>query len=67
VHIEIELPNLLLFHMQDSVQERLNHLLDKQDEGQSLTEPEEREAEGLVDLADLLCLLLLRAEQPTSG
>ena len=68
MHIEIELPDdLSLFRLPDSVQERLRQLLDKQDEGQSLTEPEQREAEGLVDLADLLCLLRLRAEQISRG
>lgn len=41
-------------------------LLDKQDSGQLLTDPEQREAEGLVDLADLLSLLRLRAERPSS-
>ena len=63
VHIEIELPDdLALFRLPDSVQERLNTLLNKQDVG-DLTEAERLEAEGLVDLADLLSLLRLRAER----
>jgi hypothetical protein len=41
----------------------LNTLLDKQDAGRSLTDSERREAEGLVNLADLLSLLQLRAER----
>ena len=63
VHIEIELPDdLSLFRLPDSVQERLNTLLNKQDVG-DLTDAERLEAEGLVDLADLLSLLRLRAER----
>jgi hypothetical protein len=40
----------------------LQELLDKQD-GDALTTAEKREAEGLVDLADLLSLLRMRAER----
>ena len=42
-------------------QMRLQHLLDKQDDGEALTEAERREAEGLVDLAEALTLRQLRA------
>jgi hypothetical protein len=44
-------------------------LLDKQDGGTPLTPDEQAEAEGLVDLADLLTLLRLRVSKdtPTSG
>jgi len=64
VRIEIDVPDdLALFRLPDGVQERLNTLLDKQGEGQLLTDSERREAEGLVDLADLLSLLRLRAER----
>ena len=64
VQIEIELPeDLARFQLPEGVQERLNILLDKQDGGQPLTDSEHREAEGLVSLADLLCLLRLRAER----
>ena len=35
-------------------------LLDRQDQGNSLTPAEQQEAEGLVDLAELLSLLQLR-------
>jgi hypothetical protein len=41
-------------------------LLDKQDEGTPLTGPEQREAEGLVDLAELLSLLRMRSERMSS-
>jgi len=40
---------------------RLQALLDKQDRGDALTEDEAAEAEGLVDLADLLSLIRARA------
>ena len=67
VKIEIEIPSdLVWFRLPDGVQERLRMLLDKQDGGQLLTDAERREAEGLVDLADLLSLLRLRAERPSS-
>ena len=55
--------DLAQFRLPEGVQERLNSLLDKQDGGQSLTGSERREAEGLVNLADLLSLLRLRAER----
>ena len=65
--MEIEIPDdLARFRLPDGVQERLHMLLDKQDGGQLLTDAERREAEGLVDLADLLSLLRLRAERPSS-
>jgi hypothetical protein len=68
VKIEIEIPtDLARFRLPDGVQERLHMLLDKQDSGQPLTDPERNEAEGLVDLADLLSLLRLRAERPASA
>jgi hypothetical protein len=64
VKIEIEMPDdLARFRLPEGVQERLNTLLDKQDGGQPLTDSERREAEGLVNLADLLSLLRLRAER----
>jgi hypothetical protein len=46
-----------------AVQARLTHLLDLQDQGQSLTDAERAEAEGLVTLAETLSLLKLRAER----
>jgi hypothetical protein len=41
-------------------------LLRKQDTGTTLTDAERHEAEGLVDLADLLSLLRLRSERMSS-
>jgi len=43
----------------------LQTLLDRQDSGQPLTARERDEAEGLVNLAEFLTLLRLRAERMT--
>ncbi len=62
IHLEIDLPQDmagLLFP--EGLDRRLHALLDKQDRGESLTEDELAEAEGLVSLADLLSLIRLRA------
>jgi hypothetical protein len=48
------------------VNDRLRELLDRQDRGGRLTAAERREAAGLVELADLLSLLRLRATRPIS-
>jgi hypothetical protein len=64
VQIEIEMPDdLARFQLPEGVQARLNSLLNKQDGGRPLTDSERQEAEGLVNLADLLCLLRLRTER----
>jgi hypothetical protein len=63
VTIELELPDdLALFRLPPGVNDRLQELLDRQDSGIRLSEAERREAEGLVDLAELLTLLRLRTE-----
>jgi hypothetical protein len=63
VDVELEVPgDLSRFSLPEGVARRLKALLDKQDAGdEALTEDERLEAEGLVDLADLLSLLRLRA------
>jgi hypothetical protein len=67
IHLEVELPgDLARFRLPGGVQQRLHELLDKQDAGDELTAEERREAEGLVEMADLLSLLRLRAER-TNG
>jgi hypothetical protein len=64
VAIELELPDdLALFRLPSSVNARLLELLGRQDSGFRLTAAERREAEGLVDIAELLTLLRLRAER----
>jgi hypothetical protein len=60
----IELPiELTHFKLPPAVQTRLQDLLDRQEAGTSLTDAERAEAEGLVELADFLSLLRLRAER----
>ncbi len=62
--IEVRMPDdLARFRLPSGVQARLQALLDRQDGGQALTVAERREAEGLVNLAELLTLLRLRAER----
>ncbi|HKI37037.1 MAG TPA: hypothetical protein VKA46_34610 [Gemmataceae bacterium] len=64
--LEIDLPaDLARFRLPQALASRLQTLLDRQDSGQPLTAQEREEAEGLVDLADFLTLLRLRAERPT--
>ena len=62
IHLELELPgDLARFKLPTGVSDRLTALLDKQDSGQTLTDQERAEAEGLVDLADTLTYLGLKA------
>jgi hypothetical protein len=62
--IEIEFPaELEKFRLPEGVNQRLQALLDRQDQGEQLTPAERQEAEGLVDLAELLSLLQLRARR----
>lgn len=51
------------FELPSGVHQRLQELLDRQDSGQELTVPERSEAEGLVELAEFLSLLRLRAKR----
>ncbi|MCE9638051.1 MAG: hypothetical protein K8T90_20305 [Planctomycetes bacterium] len=48
------------------VDERLTFLLDRQDGGRRLSKAERLEAEGLVELTEMLTLLRLRAGQGAS-
>ena len=67
IHLEIELPDdLARLRFPEGVQRRLTELLDKQDMGTALTDAERNEAEGLVDLAELLSLLRMRSERANS-
>jgi hypothetical protein len=62
--IELQMPgDLARFRLPRGVNARLKELLDRQDNGTSLTAAERHEAEGLVDLAEILTLLRLRAER----
>ena len=63
VTIELDLPDeFAQFRLPPAVNARLRQLLDRQERGVPLKEVERREAEGLVELAELLTLLRLRAE-----
>jgi hypothetical protein len=62
--INVRMPDDLgRFRLPVGVQARLQSLLDRQDAGKRLTKAERQEAEGLVNLADLLALLRLRGER----
>ena len=52
------------FKLPGGVAARLQLLLDRQDKGTALTKAERREAEGLVEVAESLTLLKLRASRP---
>ena len=61
----IEIPaELATFKLPEAVQARLQHLLDRQDAGETLTPAEIKEAEGLVALSEFLSLLQLRSKRP---
>ena len=63
IQLEIEMPgDLAKFRLPKGVAKRLQDLLDKQDSGEQLTTAEGQEAAGLVDLAEVLSLLRLRAQ-----
>lgn len=67
LRVDLELPeDLARLALPEGVDRRLQTLLDKQDRGEPLSNDERVEAEGLIDLADLLALLRLRATPSTS-
>ena len=51
------------FDLPHAVQQRLQQLLDRQDTGESLNNAEHHEAVGLVEIAEFLSLLNLRAQR----
>lgn len=64
VLVELEMPaDLNRFKLPPGVNKRLQELLDRQDQGIALTPAERTEAEGLVNLAEMLSLLRLRAQR----
>ncbi len=66
VQLTIDL-RLAQFELPPAVQNRLQALLDRQDQGKPLTTAERQEAEGLVKMAEFLSLLRLRAERAASS
>ena len=62
--VEIEIPlSVKQFKLPKGVNKRLQTLLDRQDNGDKLTSAEKKEAEGLVDLSEMLTLLRLRSQR----
>jgi hypothetical protein len=62
--IKIEVPlSTNQFKLPKAVNKRLQELLDRQDQGEKLSVPEREEAKGLVDLAEMLSFVRLRAER----
>ena len=67
IDIRLEMPDdFPKFRLPEGVQQRLQFLLDRQDSGETLSDDERREAEGLVAIAELFSLLRLRAERLAS-
>ena len=65
IHFAMELPgDLRRLRLPPAVHKRLQTLLDRQDGGERLSAQERAEAEGLVNLAELLSLLRLRSSRP---
>ncbi len=64
IAIEMPMPaGISKFKLPPGVRQRLTVLLDRQDSGKPLTAAERREAEGLVEMAEFLSLLKLRAKR----
>jgi hypothetical protein len=64
VVVELDMPgDLKQFRLPRAVESRLLQLLDKQSRAGKLPVAERQDAEGLVDLAEMLTLLRLRAER----
>jgi hypothetical protein len=62
--INLELPgDLAKLKLPKAVESRLHELLDRQDEGPPLSPIEREEAQGLVDVSEMLTVLRLRAER----
>jgi hypothetical protein len=68
VKIEMPIPAQQI-RLPKAVEDRLQMLLDRQDRGDKLSAKERKEADGLVELAEMLSLMRLRSEriERTSG
>lgn len=65
ITVELEAPgDLRRFRLPKGVALRLQSLLDRQDSGTPLTQAERNEAEGLVNLAEMLSLLRAKSLRP---
>ena len=68
IQLRLQAPgDLGKFRLPAGVQRRLNELLDRQDQGTALTTAERSEAEGLVELAEMISLLKLRSTRVTAA
>jgi hypothetical protein len=68
VTFHFQLPSdISQFRLPIGVKARLASLLERQDQGESLTIAERKEAEGLVELAECLTLLKLRASRSSNA
>ena len=64
IRMEIDVPEAIAtFSFPKALNDRLQHLLDRQDDGVELSQDEYAEAEGLVDLAEFLTILKMRARR----
>ena len=64
IMLEVDLPDdPARLRMPQAVADRLHSLLDRQDAGDPLTDQERKEAEGLVEMAELISLLRLRTRR----
>ncbi len=62
--IKIEMPvSADKIRLPKGVNDRLQTLLDRQDKGENLSKKELKEAEGLVELSELLSLMRMRSER----
>jgi hypothetical protein len=64
IQLQLHAPgDLGKFRLPAGVRHRLTELLDRQDQGTPLSAAERKEAEGLVEMAEMLSLLKLRASR----
>ena len=67
VLVEIDLPkDWRTFRLPPALNDRLQELLDRQDQNGKLSRREQREASALTELVDLLSLMRLRSRLVTS-
>jgi hypothetical protein len=68
VLVELDVPHdWRRFRLPPALANRLQVLLDRQDQDGKLSRAERQEAEALVELTDMLSLMKLRAEHATRG
>lgn len=62
--VRIEMPiSVQKIRLPKAVNDRLQNLLDRQDRGDKLSANERKEADGLVELAEMLTLMRMRSER----